>query len=251
VNAPDDWWRTFFSGLIVEMWQKVTTEAMTKEEADFVAKMLAVRPPARLLDVPCGAGRHCLALAARGYQMTGVDISTQLLEAARAKAAGRPEKVTWEQRDMRDLPWPQTFDGAFSLGNSFGYYDDAGNAAFLKAVAAVLKPGARYLLDASYILETILPTLQERTWWQLDDVLTLADRRYDPARTRLEVEYTLIRGAQVEKRAMSARLYSVREVCRLLEEAGFSGLQTYGSFALEPFKLRSERLLVVATRSTG
>jgi hypothetical protein len=65
------------------------------------------------------------------------------------------------------------------------------------------------------------------------------------------VEYTLIRGAQVEKRAMSARLYSVREVCGLLEEAGFTGLQTYGSFALEPFKLRSERLLVVATRSSG
>jgi len=55
-------------------------------------------------------------------------------------------------------------DGAFSLGNSFGYYDDTGNEAFVAAVARALKPGARFLLDTSYLVEGLLPVLQERAW---------------------------------------------------------------------------------------
>ena len=43
-------------------------------------------------------------------------------------------------------------------------------------------------------------------------MLVLAQRRYDPAESRLYVEYTLIRGAETEKRSMSARIYSYREL---------------------------------------
>ena len=39
----------------------------------------------------------------------------------------------------------QRFDGAFCVGNSFGYLDDEGNAAFLRAVRAALKPGGRFI----------------------------------------------------------------------------------------------------------
>jgi hypothetical protein len=44
---------------------------------------------------------------------------------------------------MRDLLWRSRFDGAFCFGNSFGYLDDEGNAAFLRAVAAALVVRAR------------------------------------------------------------------------------------------------------------
>src|SRR3954452_7525693 len=129
MDVPKEWWRTFFTGAAVEGWLQATPEEQTQGEADFILKMLQVPPPARLLDVPCGGGRHSLALAARGYRMTGVDLSSDFLAAARAQAAAN-SAVTWEQRDMRDLPWPEAFDGAFSFGNSFGYADEAGNAAF-------------------------------------------------------------------------------------------------------------------------
>jgi SAM-dependent methyltransferase len=210
-----------------------------------------VRPPARLLDVPCGGGRHSHALAARGYQMTGVDISPRFLEAARARPVAGPGQVTWEQRDMRDLPGPAAFDGAFSLGNSFGYYDDEGNSAFLRAVAAALKPGARFLLDTSYVVEGLLLKLQERAWYPCGDVLMLADRRYDAAEGRLHVEYTTIRDGKMEKWPMSARLHTYREVRALLEAAGFTDLQGYGSLAKEPFQFGATRLLLVGTRREG
>ena len=185
-----DWWRTFFSGMIVESWLKATTAEQTRQEADFIRESLRVPPPARLLDVPCGGGRHCHALAELGYDMTGVDISAEFLEAANAPAAVRSRTIAWEHREMRDLPWPEAFDGAYSFGNSFGYLDDEGNAAFLEAVANALKPGARFVLDTGYVAESLLPVLQERAWYPIDDMIMLAQRRYDPVEGRLHVEYT-------------------------------------------------------------
>ena len=49
--------------------------------------------------------------------MTGVDLSAEFLGHARAADPGG--RVVWEQRDMRDLPWRDRFDGAFCYGNSF------------------------------------------------------------------------------------------------------------------------------------
>lgn len=246
--AANDWWQTFFSGVVVDSWLAATTEEQTQAEADFFQKMLQVPAPAKLLDVPCGGGRHSLAMARRGYQMTGVDISADFLKAARSKASSGGLPVAWEQRDMRDLPWPASFDGAFCTGNSFGYYDEAGNKDFLQAVGRALKPGACFVLDTSYLTEGFLSKMQERAWYEHEGMLMLADRRYEPASGRLHVEYTYIRDGQKDKRVMSARLFSYREVVRLMEEAGFTDLQGFGSLAQEPFKFGSHQLLMVGTK---
>ncbi len=246
--APLEWWKSFFSSPTVESWLKATTGEQTRQEADFIAESLQVAPPARLLDVPCGGGRHCHELARRGYDMTGVDISPEFLAAARAAPEGQPGTIAWEHRDMRDLPWAEAFDGAYCFGNSFGYLDDGGNADFLKAVARTLKPGARLVLETSYLMEVLLPSLQERAWYPYGDIIMLADRRYDPAVGRLHVEYTYIRDGAMDRRSMSARLHTCREVFRLLDDAGFTDLQGYSSLAREPLRLGSNRLLAIATR---
>jgi SAM-dependent methyltransferase len=248
MTAPHDWWRTFFSGAMAEFWLRATTDEQTRQEAEFIEQTLQVSPPARLLDVPCGGGRHCLALATRGYELTGVDLSTDFLGAARSAAAARAATVQWEQREMRQLPWQGAFDGAFCFGNSFGYDEDDGNAEFLKAVARALKPGSRFILDVGYVTEVLLPSLQERAWYELGDMLVLADRHYDPAQGRLHVEYTVIRDGRREKAAMSARLYSYRELVQLFRGAGFGDVEGFSSLTREPFKLGSRRLLLVGRK---
>ena len=135
--------------------------------------------------MPCGGGRLSLALARRGYRLTGVDWSSEFL--AHARSLDTAHGVTWERRDMRDLPWRQRSDGAFCLGNSFGYLDDEGNAAFLRAVAAALKPGARFVLETPMVLENLLGHLNDRPWWKVGDVHLLVANHYDHTRTRLEI----------------------------------------------------------------
>ena len=89
-------------------------------------------PRAKILDVPCGAGRLSIELASRGYQVTGVDINSILLGESKRKAEERGFQITLEQRDMRELPWHGGFDGAICFWSSLGYFDELGNQKSLK-----------------------------------------------------------------------------------------------------------------------
>jgi SAM-dependent methyltransferase len=249
VTVQPDWYRTFFSGVAVDFWLQATNDEQTRQEADFIEQQLQLAPGAKVLDAPCGGGRHSLALAARGFHLTGIDVSADFLNAARAGAAARQLAVVWEQRDMRDLPWPEAFDGVFCFGNSFGYLDDAGHAAFLRAVHGTLMPGARFVLDAP-ALEMTLPLFAslERTWASTGDILFLQQRRYDPAEGRVESDYTFVRDGRVEKCTALHRMYTYRELFRMLADAGFAEVQGHGSLAREPFQLGSRRLLLTARK---
>jgi SAM-dependent methyltransferase len=180
--------------------------------------------------------------------MTGVDLSTSFLDAARSLSAGRPGSIAWEHREMRDLPWPGRFDGGYCLGNSFAYLDDDGNAQFLRSVARTLRPGARFVLDTGYVAEVLFPSLQARAWYPAGEGYLLADRRYVPEEGRLHVAYISVRDGRTETHPMSARIYTFREIRGLLEGSGFSEVHGYGSMAREPFRLGSNRLLLVATK---
>ena len=220
MNVQSDWWESFFEGVAVDMWLRALPPEHTEREAESLARTLAVPKGARLLDVPCGGGRLSLALAQRGYRLTGVDWSLEFLDHARS--CDTDHGVTWERRDMRDLPWRARFDGAFCFGNSFGYLDDEGNAAFLRAVAAALKPGARFVLETPMVLENLLAHLQDRPWWKVGDVYLLVVNQYDHTRERLDIEYTFVSNGRVEVRRGSHRAYSYRELVELIEAAGFT-----------------------------
>ena len=220
MRVDANWWEHFFEGVAVDLWLQALPPEHTGREADALAELLAVPLGAELLDVPCGAGRVSLALAKRGYRVTGVDWSSEFLRHARSSDGG--QDVAWERRDMRDLPWPARFDGAFCVGNSFGYLDDEGNAAFLRAVAAALKPGARFVLETPMILENLLGHLQDRPWWQVGDLRLLVANTYDHIRSRLDIEYTFVSNGRIEVRRGSHRAYSYRELVELIESAGFT-----------------------------
>lgn len=66
--------------------------------------------PGRALDLGCGAGRHAVWLAERGWRVTGVDFSEVALRQARSRAAEQAVDVTWIQADLVDYEPPGTFD---------------------------------------------------------------------------------------------------------------------------------------------
>ena len=221
MTLQSNWWENFFEGVAVDLWLQALPPEHTEREADFLTRTLAVAAGAELLDVPCGAGRLSLALAQRGYRLTGVDWSSEFLDHARSHSSG----VTWERRDMRDLPWRARFDGAFCFGNSFGYLDDDGNAAFLRAVAAALKPGARFVLETPMVLEQLLGHLQDRPWWKVGEMHLLVKNDYDHTCSRLEIEYTFMGNGRTEVRRGSHRAYRYAELVDLLRASGFDDVR--------------------------
>lgn len=232
----------------VEMWRQAVSDEQTQHEADFIQRMLGVAPPAAILDVPCGLGRLSINLATRGFTITGVDISSQSLDEASNGAGKRGLNISWHNREMRDLPWPVTFDGAFCFGNSFGYLDDQGNTRFLEAVNRVMKPGARFILDASSVAENVLPRIRDHTEMPVGDILFIEDNHYDHELGRLDTEYTFVRGDKTEKRFGSHRIYNYREIRTLLTDAGFGEIQAFGSTSGEPFKFGQQGLYFVSIK---
>jgi len=245
--TPGEWWETFFSGLWLDV-QRVFKAASTTSEADFIERVLKVERGDAILDVPCGEGRLALELASRGYRVTGVDVIKSVLEDARRVATERRLEVAWHRRDMRDLPWQEAFDGAFCFWGSFGYFEDEENKAFLTAVARTLKPGGRFVIDLPNVAEGLLPRFQERDWWPVGELIALQERRYDHVRSRIDVNWTLVRSGQAETKTSSIRVYTYRELCNLLTEAGFTNLDGFSSLTGEAFKL-GQRLYMVAVKA--
>jgi SAM-dependent methyltransferase len=228
----------------------------TRREADYIEMLLNAPVPAHLLDVPCGAGRLAVELAARGHRVTGLDIEPALIDEAlrHAAAQGVRESVRVEPRDMRDLPWQNTFDGAYCFWESFGFFDDEGNRAFLAAVAGALKPGGRFVFD-THVMETMLPHLGPRTWNRVidptggGDLLVLEDHAYDHVRATLTRHLMLIRAGQTAQTTITTRLYGYRELVALLESAGFTACEGYTWLSLVPFMIGAPRLVMVAQRA--
>jgi 2-polyprenyl-3-methyl-5-hydroxy-6-metoxy-1,4-benzoquinol methylase len=219
MNVASNWWEHFFEGLSVTLWLQALSPEHNASEAVNIAGLLHVEPGAEVLDVPCGGGRLSLALAQRGYRLTGVDVSREFIE--HAQSADGTGRVNWEHREMRDLPWPGRFDGAFCVGNSFGYLDDEGNAAFLRAVSQALKPGGRFVLETPMVLENLLGHLQHQPWWKVGDMYLLVVNEYDHTRSRLDIEYTFMLNGRSEVRTGSHRVYRYAELRELFEHAGF------------------------------
>ena len=74
----------------------------TEQEVGFLIDVLGLTPGMRLLDVGCGPGRHARALAARGIEVVGIDISERFVELARD---GAPAGATFVRGDAREMDY--------------------------------------------------------------------------------------------------------------------------------------------------
>lgn len=246
MSDRNNWFEDFFHGVANDLWRKCVSPEQTSAEVDFLEKTLGEK--ARLLDLPCGNGRHSLELARRGCHVTGVDLSREFVAEgkAAAKAAGlRAEFVTG---DMRALRWRSEFDGVCCMGNSFGYLEYPEMEKFIRGVERALKPGGRFVIETGAAAESLLPTLKERAWYQVDDILFAEEHRYLADISCLETEATFVRDGKSEVRKWWQWIYTVGEIRRLLGHGGLTIRELYGSHDGQPFKLGNPLLVVVAEK---
>jgi SAM-dependent methyltransferase len=218
-------------------------------QVDFLVQQLCMQPPMHILDLACGFGRHANRLAARGYQVTGIDRSDDFLEMARREAAGLGLQVDYRPGDMRSLDCQACFDHALLLFTAFGYFDDQGNLDVLKRIARALKPGGRLVFDSinrDSFLKRMLPAIVTEKGADL-----MIDRSsFDSQTGRTTNRRIVIRDGVRRDKPFSVRLYSPTEIKSLLPLAGFELLGFYGDWDGTPLTAESRRMIVIAEKSS-
>lgn len=204
----------------------------------------------KILDVPCGQGRHAHLLAEAGYDVDGLDYSEHLLEIARKRGTGRTLRYT--EGDMRKMParWRGRFDAVINLFTSFGFFTDpADDVKVIREFARVLKPDG-VLLWHGGSRDGVMSRFLSRDWWQANDGTMIAhERSFDPLSGVLTIESSWRNAAtRPGHRSHRIRLYTATRLAELCAEAGLIVEQSYDSFQDKPLSRVSGEMMLVARK---
>ena len=211
-----------------------------------VARVLALtKPPGKsALDLCCGPGRCSIALAKKGFKVTGVDKTKYLLDKARARARAAHTKIEWVQADMRDFIRADSFDLVLSMFTSFGYFDDRReDMAVLENMLGSLRPGGVCLIEVLG-KERLAKILQRTTSTTLPDGTTVVERHeiFDDW-TRVRNEWLLIKNSRVKRFKFHHTVYSGLELRDRMERAGFIDVKLHGNLDGDEYGPDAERLI--------
>lgn len=211
--------------------------------------VLALPSGARILDCPCGQGRHAHLLAEAGFDVDALDYSQHLLDVAKKRGTGRTLRYT--QGDMRKLPakWSGRFDAVVNLFTSFGFFDDPqDDLKVLGQFARVLKPGG-VLVWHGGARDGVMAKFLTRDWWSTADGTVFGqERSFDPLSGFLEITSTW-RGPKGDgERTHRIRLYSASELAGRMRDVGLVVEQAFDSWSTRPLTRKSSEMLLLARK---
>ena len=147
-----------------------------KEQVEAIIKLLGLAPGMRVLDMPCGPGRHALEFARRGFQVTGVDLNPSFIAQAKERAEKEGLSVEFVQKDMREFRRENFYEVGLNLFTSFGFFDDpAEDKKVIENFFVSLRPGGFFLVDVKE-KETFAQDFRPRDWHKKDSALLLEER---------------------------------------------------------------------------
>ncbi len=221
-----------------------------EREVRFIEDALGCDKGAAILDLGCGPGEQAVALAARGYEVIGIDLSLAMLARAADEAAEKNQRINFLQGDMRDLTFDDAFDGIYCWGTTFGYFDDVKNAEVIQKIHKALRRGGRFLLDVVN-RDYIAARMPSMVWFEGDGCVCMDEAQLNGITSRLNVKRTMMmedgRQREIE---YSIRLYSLHELGKVLHDNGFRVAEASGDSSTpgKYFGSESPRLLILAEK---
>ena len=206
-----------------------------------------VGPGAAVLDLGSGTGTLALKLAAAGYDVTGVDLSPEMVASARSK--DRARAVTWEVADITAMALGRTFDAIVSTADVFNHLEtlDEWEAA-LRRARAHLRPGGIAFVDA--MTRRGLARLDQQVVQEREGALLILAVIWEPGASRSTLKITSfapVAGTPHYERAQETIAEWGQPVAGVLERvarAGFAHAERVFTIADDPEA--DERVAIVA-----
>lgn len=249
MTRQPEWWETYFDDLYLREHSHIFNQ---RDERRFVSRVLELAGlpvGARVLDCPCGQGRHSMLFAEAGLDVSGVDLSRRLLALARRKS--RTIAPTYRRADMRKLPsrWSASFDAIFNLFSSFGFFlDPSDDARVIAEFARVLRPGGILIWQGAN-RDNVPARFPAKDWWiATDGTLVAQSREFDYLSGVLTVQ-SEFRGRRLNRQHQHRiRLYTATRLSELLASVGLFVENALDGEKFTPLSRSSGTMLLLARK---
>ena len=244
--------------LLAPIYDSINSDIDYSKWADFIEKIISRNFKGEkadlVLDLGCGTGSMTLELARRGYDMTGVDYSCEMLDIARNRAIdeGLSEKMLWLCQDMTEFELYGTVDVTVSCLDSLNHLIGKGDLErCFKLVHNYLNPDGLFIFDINgkYKFENIYA---DNSYVIEEDGSFCVWQNYYDERSKLcDFYITLFREDddgryQRYDEVQTERMYTLRTVKSLLGKCGFELIGVYSDFDFTEGTDNNERLYVAA-----
>lgn len=208
----------------------------------------------KVCECACGTGGLTVPLQRRGYQMTGVDLSQEMLWIAAQKARKQGMGIPFVQQDMRKLHLHRQMDAVLATCDGVNYLlADEDAAAFFTAAWNALRPGGALVFDVStpWKLENMLGSqiiCEDRP-----QVTYMWQNRYDAARQLLDMHLCIFirqkdgtyRRIDEEQRQ---RAHTIEGLTALLRGVGYTNVHVFGNSRMESPREGEQRWHIAAMK---
>ena len=156
-----EWFSTWFDSPYYHLLYQDRNQSEARYFLDNLLRHLHPKPKERLLDLACGRGRHAIYLNQQGFDVTGIDLSSENIDAARRH---ENERLRFFVHDMRAPLLYGPFDFVLNLFTSFGYFgEEAENVVALRNAADALQFGGKLVIDFMNTERTIRELVSHET----------------------------------------------------------------------------------------
>ncbi len=203
--------------------------------------------PSMVLDLGCGTGSFCIEMAKRGYDMIGVDSSSDMLCCAKEKALKAGYDILFLNQDMSSFELYGTVDVIVCLVDSLNYLTAKQDVKkMFKLVSNYLNPDGLFIFDVNteYKLSKVLGN---NVFYDVrDDVSYIWQSTYDSRKKLCTYDVTFfVQQDELYRRydeIHTERAYKTDELSDLLVSAGLIPLNIYNELTTKPVNAKSERV---------
>ncbi|MBP3592265.1 MAG: class I SAM-dependent methyltransferase [Clostridia bacterium] len=243
--------------LLADFYDRINSEIDYDAWASFIEQIFDREMKSRpnlVMDLGCGTGKMTLALAKKGYDMTGIDYSVNMLGRAREAAAeaGLSERILWLCQDMRRFELYGTMGAIVSCLDTINHLTKEKDlSSVFSLVHNYLDPDGLFIFDVNgkHKFETVYA--DETYVFEEGNDFCIWENEYNEKSHLCRFFITLfskerdgryVRSEEVQ----SEKMYPLATLRRILEETGFEFIGAYNDFDFHAADDTDDRLYIVA-----
>jgi cyclopropane fatty-acyl-phospholipid synthase-like methyltransferase len=240
---------SYFDGYYKDLWRSIIPEELTIKEVDFMLPYFHLQPGSKVLDLMCGYGRHAIALAKKGMEVTAVDNLEEYIIEVRESSDKEQLPLKAIQADVMKYKPEDVFDLVLCMGNSLNFFNPGECQELLSHISSRLRSGGHLLINSWSIAEIAIRQFKDKTWSTIDDKKFIVESQYLFHPTRIESEHLILapNGNSETKKGIDY-IYSIAEMESMLNKAGLQLGEIFSIPGKKKFTVGEPRAYIIAEK---